>query len=96
MWRIPLVGIPPVALSRPSITVLDVSMPRTATTPYTFTAAESPLRFFFSELWFGNDGYMTQGWTFFRILPYGSCSRHQPSKKKYKEKTSVLNRSALP
>ena len=51
---------PPGMLSEQSVTILDVSMDRTATTPYTFTAAESPARFFFSELWFGNDGYMTQ------------------------------------
>jgi len=52
--------IPPAVLAKPSITILDVPMTRTTTNPYTFTAAESPSRFFFSELWFGSDGYMTQ------------------------------------
>jgi hypothetical protein len=52
--------IPPAELADPSITVLDVPMSRTAIDPYLFSAAESPTRFFFSEIWYGNDGYMTQ------------------------------------
>jgi hypothetical protein len=34
-------------------------MSRTSTSPYTFTATQEPTGFFFSKLWFDNDGYMT-------------------------------------
>ena len=34
-------------------------MTRTSTNPYTFTATQQPAGFFFSKLWFDNDGYMT-------------------------------------
>lgn len=52
--------IPPTALKLPKINVYDVLMNRTATQPYTFTSAEDPQRFYFTDLWLGNDGYMTQ------------------------------------
>jgi hypothetical protein len=70
--------VPPSTLGKSSINVLDVSMSRTSTNPYTFTAppltgtglqpaltalsslVENPSRFFFSTLWFGNDGYLIQ------------------------------------
>jgi hypothetical protein len=52
--------VPPSTLGETSVNVLDVSMSRTSTSPYTFTTTENPSRFFFSTLWFGNDGYLIQ------------------------------------
>jgi hypothetical protein len=55
--------IPPAALEQPTIIVFNEPMERTATQPYTFTAIENPLlpvrSFYFYNLSFGNDGYMT-------------------------------------
>ena len=55
--------IPPAALQSPTIIVFGEPMDRTATQPYTFTAIENPLlpvrSFYFYNLSFGNDGYMT-------------------------------------
>jgi hypothetical protein len=54
--------VPPAALARETINVLTAPMARTATQPYTFTATGNPTppqTFFFTNLWFGNDGYMT-------------------------------------
>ena len=41
------------------INVFGVPIIRTSTAPYAFTATEEPEGFFFSKLWFGNDGYVT-------------------------------------
>jgi hypothetical protein len=46
------------AVAVPTIDVLDVSMDRTADFPITYTATESPLRFHFTSLTFGDDGYL--------------------------------------
>ncbi len=51
--------IPPAALTKPSISVLAVPM-TPAGSPNPFTATQSPSRLYFSHLWFGGDGYMTQ------------------------------------
>ena len=51
--------LPPTALYRAAINNYGVAMARTATQPYiTFTSTESPQRFFFTNLWLANDGYM--------------------------------------
>jgi hypothetical protein len=53
--------IPNVALQSSSIDVFGVPMTRTSTNPYTFTATQQPTdRYYYSKLWFDNDGYMTQ------------------------------------
>jgi hypothetical protein len=53
--------VPAGTLQNSSINVFDVPMDRTSNSPYTFTASELPTgRFFYSKLWFDNDGYMTQ------------------------------------
>lgn len=51
--------IPPAELDSSSISVLDVSM-SPAGVQNSFVATESPSRLYFSQLWFGSDGYMTQ------------------------------------
>jgi hypothetical protein len=54
--------LPPAALNSQTIDVLTAPMTRTATQPYTFTATGTPTppqSFFFTNLWLGNDGYMT-------------------------------------
>jgi Bacterial TSP3 repeat len=52
--------LPRKALLKATINILDVPMIRTATAPFTFTATEQPAGFFFSEIVFGNDGYMVE------------------------------------
>jgi hypothetical protein len=52
--------VPPAALEGTAVDIYDVSMDRTATDPYTFAATANPQHFYFSTLWFGNDGYMTE------------------------------------
>ncbi len=51
--------VPTSVLQNSTINVFGVPMTRTSTSPYTFEATEAPDGFFFSKLWFGNDGYMT-------------------------------------
>ena len=51
--------LPPVTSQTQTINVFDVPMARAANQTLTFTATEQPSRFFFSTIWFGNDGYMT-------------------------------------
>ncbi len=51
--------VPTGALQNSTINVFNVPMTRTSTSPYTFTATQEPTGFFFSKLWFDNDGYMT-------------------------------------
>jgi hypothetical protein len=52
--------VPVSALGRASINVFEVAMSRNPSTPFMFTASESPQDFYFSDLWFGSDGYMTR------------------------------------
>jgi hypothetical protein len=51
--------LPPTALNRSAINIYNVAMARTATQPLTFTSTETPQKLYFTNLWFGNDGYMT-------------------------------------
>jgi hypothetical protein len=51
--------VPPSALKKAAINIYGVPMARTSTQPYIFTATESPSRFHFTRIWFGDDGYMT-------------------------------------
>lgn len=51
--------VPAGVLRNSSINVFDVPMTGTSTNPYIFTATREPAGFFFSRLWFDNDGYMT-------------------------------------
>ena len=51
--------VPAEALARSTINVFGVSMARTSTSPYTFTATTQPTGLYFSKLWFDNDGYVT-------------------------------------
>ncbi len=51
--------VPPAALKKTMINIFGVPMTRTSTQPYLFTAIESTSRFFFTKIWFGDDGYMT-------------------------------------
>jgi len=48
------------ALAAQTIDVFDVSMSKTADQPLTYTASESPQRFYFKTLCFDGPGYMTQ------------------------------------
>lgn len=52
--------IPGSALGQASINVFDVSMRRSSTPPLLFTASASPQGFYFSDLWFDSEGYMTR------------------------------------
>jgi hypothetical protein len=52
--------VPKGVLQNSTINVFGVPMTRTSTNPYTFTASQQPQGFFFSQLSFNNDGYMTQ------------------------------------
>jgi hypothetical protein len=52
--------VPTGVLQNSTINVFGVPMTRTSTSPYTFTATQQPAGFFFSKLWFDNDGYMTK------------------------------------
>ena len=53
--------VPTGVLQNSTINVFGVPMTRTSTSPYTFTATQQPAGiFFFTKLWFDNDGYMTQ------------------------------------
>lgn len=52
--------LPPSALAKSSLTIHDIPMSRTDINPYVYRADEIQQEFYFSELWFGNDGYMTQ------------------------------------
>ncbi len=51
--------LPPAALNRATINIYDVSMDRTGTQPFTFTSTDTPNHLYFTQIWFGNDGYMT-------------------------------------
>ena len=51
--------VPAGVLQNSAINVFNVPMTRTSTNPYTFTATQQPTGFFFTKLWFDNDGYMT-------------------------------------
>jgi hypothetical protein len=51
--------IPPSDLGKTSINVLDVNMTKTSASPPTFTATETPARFYFSMLQFNALGYLT-------------------------------------
>ena len=51
--------VPPAALKKQTIVIFNVPMEKISTQPYVFSATESPERFFFTKIWFGNDGYMT-------------------------------------
>jgi len=52
--------VPRQVLQNSTINVSGVPMNRTSTDPYIFEATgEPPGLFYFSKLWFGNDGYMT-------------------------------------
>ena len=51
-------GAPAAAMEASSIDVLDVPMNKTADFPLTYTATESPARFHFTSLTFGDDGYL--------------------------------------
>jgi hypothetical protein len=51
--------VPTGVLQNSTINVFGVPMTRTSTNPYTFTATQQPAGFFFSKLWFDNEGYMT-------------------------------------
>jgi len=52
--------VPAEALQHATINVFGVPMTKTSTNPYIFTATQQSTDFFFSRLWFDNDGYMTQ------------------------------------
>jgi hypothetical protein len=51
--------VPAEALADSTINIFDVSMARTSTAPYTYTASESGAGLYFSKIIFDNDGYMT-------------------------------------
>jgi len=82
-------------LQDPTINVFGVPMTRTSTNPYTFTATQQPAGFFFSKLWFDNDGYMTQfsardSTTGLDIDPERQpCDPFQPSCISYENLTTV-------
>ena len=48
------------ALQKISINVFDVDMSRTNTSPYTFSATEQPEGLIFSNIIFGDDGYLVE------------------------------------
>ncbi len=51
--------VPKGVLQNSTINVFNVPMTRTSASPYTFAATQQPTGFFFTKLWFDNDGYMT-------------------------------------
>ena len=52
--------IPQDALQKTTINIFNISMTRTSTAPYTFTADQQKEGLFFTNVIFDNDGYMTQ------------------------------------
>jgi hypothetical protein len=52
--------LPKNKLNGSTINIFDISMERTNTAPYTFTATQQKTGFYFTEIVFNNDGYMTQ------------------------------------
>ena len=52
--------VPQDALQKISINIFDVDMSRTNTSPYTFSATEQPEGLFFSNIIFGDDGYLIE------------------------------------
>jgi hypothetical protein len=52
--------VPQKALQKISINVFDVDMSRTNTSPYTFSATEQPEGLIFSNIIFGDDGYLVE------------------------------------
>lgn len=52
--------LPAEALQRTSVNIYGVTMERTSTSPFTFTATQQPTGLYFTKLWYDNDGYLTQ------------------------------------
>ncbi len=52
--------LPPTALNRTAANIYNVAMDRTSIQPYTFASTQALQSFYFTNLWFGTDGYMTQ------------------------------------